>query len=75
MTRCQDPGRKQLLKESINQIAAWMEKNNTEPHLASMITSYMEGGGTKPMADIAQGMSHVQTTNYAECRLERMANI
>ena len=75
VTRCQDPGRKQLLKDSINQIATWMDDNNTEPHLADMIKSYMAGGGKEPMVNIARRMHRDLPAHYADCRLERMALI
>ena len=47
ITRCQDPGRLTVFKESVDSIVAWMEDQQTGPDLVRVIQSYLIARGTK----------------------------
>ena len=41
VTRCEDPGSRDTFKKSVTHLTKWMEDNETEPHLLTMILDYL----------------------------------
>ena len=65
-TRCEDPDRTALYRDSVSKVEQWMQKSTTEPGLRSMLVSYLKERGKVQMSDLlpnaVQGVSH-QTMN------------
>ena len=53
VTRCHDPGRETVFKGSAKELTKWMRENDTEPHLLTMISTYLMDREDKTMEKIA----------------------
>ena len=73
VTRCKDPGRKEVFKRSAQELTKWMEENNTEPHLKTMISPYLMERENKNMEEIVATMKNCLPNYYGRPRLLRMA--
>ena len=52
VTRCEELGRKDVFKGSVREFIKWMEENDTEPHLKTIISAYLMERETKNMEEI-----------------------
>merc|ERR1712086_764503 len=53
ITTCRDEGRLQVFKESVDELVAWMRKNQTDPILAALIQNYLRAHGGSSMLSVA----------------------
>ena len=52
ITTCSDPGRKQMLRDSIDDLKSWLLDAGTDPVISDMIVRYLEGMGRISMTEI-----------------------
>ena len=69
-TRCEDPDRTALYRDSVSKVEHWMQKSTTEPGLRCMLVSYLKEHGKVQMSDLlpsaVQGVSHQTMKRYAK---------
>ena len=53
ITTCRNEGRIQVFKESVDELVAWMRKNQTDPLLATLIQNYLRAHGGSSMFSVA----------------------
>ena len=75
VTRCKEPGRKAVFEGSVAELTKWMQENDTEPHLQTMISTYLLEREEKTMENIAETMHNSLPHYYSKLRLERMAKV
>ena len=73
VTRCDDPGRETVFKGSVTELTKWMRENDTEPHLLTMISTYLMERENETMENIAATMHNYLPHYSGRTRLERMA--
>ena len=75
VTRCDDPGRISVFKGSVKELAKWMKENDTEPHLMTLISTYLMERENKTMWEIVKTIQNSPPHYYGSGRprLERMA--
>ena len=59
ITRYNEPGRRQMLEYTVDEMATWMSSTKVDQHLQSMITSYLLAQNTKTMLECLRG--HLST--------------
>ena len=72
VTRCEDPARVITFDRSVDALASWMEENETEPNLITMIATYLKERDNKTMQSVVTTMQ-MRLPSYFE--KERLANL
>ena len=59
----------------MTELTKWMRENDTEPHLQTMISTYLMEREKKTMENIAGTIHNSLPHHYSKLRLERMAKV
>ena len=73
VTRCEDPARVITFDRSVDALASWMEENETEPNLITMIVAYLKERDNKTMRSIVTTMQTRLPTHFTKERLMDLA--
>ena len=72
VTRCDNPDRKTVFKGSVKELTKWMREHDTEPHLLTIISTYLMERENKTMWELAATMQTCLPHYYGRPRLKRM---
>ena len=61
---CENPTRKKLYHESVTKLEAWLKRRETDPRLATMITSYLRGRSLRTMKSCTTGRESDRSRYY-----------
>ena len=81
ITRCPDPGRRQMWKHSVAEMSDWLARTVTDIPFRYMITEYLQHQGSKLMTECSPSLPHLQNLatqhdrlgwdNFVEGRISR----
>lgn len=63
ITTCSDPGRKEMLMDSIDDLESWLSDAGTDGIISDLIVRYLKGMGRLSMTDILHRYHHGNRTN------------
>ena len=73
VTRCKDPARVITFDRSVDALSTWMEKNEAEPNLPTMITSYLKGRDNRTQLSVVTDMQTCLPSYFGRERLMLLA--
>ena len=75
VTRCKDPSRVITFNQLVKALSKWIEDNDTEPHLLTMITNYLKGRDKTTMESVVIGMHTCLWCYSGRARLDQLAKM
>ena len=75
ITHCTNQGREDVWKKSVDDLDRWMRKNNTKPHLRTMISSYLWEREDRSMTEIAASTPQCLPPYYSKKRLRFLGEV
>ena len=60
ITRCPDPGRRQMWTHSVSEMSNWLARTVANIPFRYMITEYLQNQGSKQMMECSQALPHLQ---------------
>lgn len=66
LLHCRDAGRYALYRSEVEKGVSWLQQGHTDPQLASILTAYLHGRGSKQLSSMPRLSVHLQKFAFAQ---------